>query len=185
MLQYLRPILLFSSITYWMPQLFASFFNWNIQCCASQLLTFPCHSFACSISLVEYASTVPSLATHHFSVLYFIGLIQTAALQERCSLTDDTVTNCPSWTVKRSFMMQRQVGWWIILKILATVYKFFLLYIFFSSATLTGLESDDSCEVSFKDAPGFESKQASNGCVRSENGVWERRYVVKCQEVNM
>ncbi|KAK3518441.1 hypothetical protein QTP70_000657 [Hemibagrus guttatus] len=39
----------------------------------------------------------------------------------------------------------------------------------------TGLESDDSCEVSFKDAPGFESKQASNGCVRSENGVWKQR----------
>ncbi|KAI5095697.1 oxysterol-binding protein-related protein 2 isoform X1, partial [Silurus meridionalis] len=39
----------------------------------------------------------------------------------------------------------------------------------------TGLESDDSCEVSFKDAPGFERKQASNGCVRSENGVWARR----------
>ncbi|KAG7323610.1 hypothetical protein KOW79_013312 [Hemibagrus wyckioides] len=39
----------------------------------------------------------------------------------------------------------------------------------------TGLESDDSCEVSFKDAPGFESKRASNGCVRSENGVWKQR----------
>uniref|UniRef100_A0AAR2M3K7 Oxysterol-binding protein n=1 Tax=Pygocentrus nattereri TaxID=42514 RepID=A0AAR2M3K7_PYGNA len=39
----------------------------------------------------------------------------------------------------------------------------------------TGLESDDSCEVSFKDAPVYEGKQTSNGRVPSENGVWERR----------
>lgn len=71
-------------------------------------------------------------------------------------------------------------------KFLTTVYfDFFPQNPFFCSLTLTGLESDDSCEVSFKDAPGFESKQASNGCVRSENGVWEPRYVVKCQDVNM
>ncbi|XP_059396893.1 oxysterol-binding protein-related protein 2-like [Carassius carassius] len=39
----------------------------------------------------------------------------------------------------------------------------------------TGLESDDSCEVSFKDASVYESKQTVNGKVPSENGVWERR----------
>ncbi|KTG07463.1 hypothetical protein cypCar_00009820 [Cyprinus carpio] len=39
----------------------------------------------------------------------------------------------------------------------------------------TGLESDDSCEVSFKDACVYESKQTVNGKVPSENGVWERR----------
>lgn len=35
----------------------------------------------------------------------------------------------------------------------------------------TGLESDDSCEVSFKDA-----LVSSDGCSAQENGVWERRY---------
>ncbi|KAL2104205.1 hypothetical protein ACEWY4_001073 [Coilia grayii] len=38
----------------------------------------------------------------------------------------------------------------------------------------TGLESDDSCEVSFKDAL-YEGKQTSNGSAHHENGVWERR----------
>nr|XP_009295276.1 oxysterol-binding protein-related protein 2 isoform X2 [Danio rerio] len=39
----------------------------------------------------------------------------------------------------------------------------------------TGLESDDSCEVSFKDACVYANKQTANGKVPSENGVWERR----------
>lgn len=108
-----------------------------------------------------------------------VGHIQTAALEEQCSFTDDTIINCPSWTVKRSFMMQRQVG--LVDRTKNFSYSLYILslVIFFFSATLTGLESDDSCEVSFKDASGFENKQASNGCVRSENGVWERRYVAK------
>lgn len=45
-----------------------------------------------------------------FLCCIFIGLIQTAASEEWCSLTDDSITNCPSWIAKRSFMMQRQVG---------------------------------------------------------------------------
>ncbi|XP_012676271.1 oxysterol-binding protein-related protein 2 isoform X2 [Clupea harengus] len=39
----------------------------------------------------------------------------------------------------------------------------------------TGLESDDSCEVSFKDALVYEGKQTSNGSAHSQNGLWERR----------
>ena len=38
-----------------------------------------------------------------------------------------------------------------------------------------GLESDDSCEVSFKDALVFESKQVTDSRATQENGVWERR----------
>lgn len=39
----------------------------------------------------------------------------------------------------------------------------------------SGLESDDSCEVSFKDAVVFGSKQVTDGSRTQENGVWERR----------
>ncbi|TWW57082.1 Oxysterol-binding protein-related protein 1 [Takifugu flavidus] len=39
----------------------------------------------------------------------------------------------------------------------------------------TGLESDDSCEVSFKDALVFDGTKASDGSTTRENGVWERR----------
>lgn len=50
---------------------------------------------------------------------------------------------------------------------------------FLSSLTLllspSGLESDDSCEVSFKDALVFDSKQVTDGGAKQENGVWERR----------
>lgn len=37
-----------------------------------------------------------------------------------------------------------------------------------------GLESDDSCEVSFKDALVFD-KKVTDGGSSQENGVWERR----------
>lgn len=40
----------------------------------------------------------------------------------------------------------------------------------------SGLESDDSCEVSFKDALVFDSKKVTDGSSAThENGVWERR----------
>ncbi|XP_028848419.1 oxysterol-binding protein-related protein 2 isoform X2 [Denticeps clupeoides] len=39
----------------------------------------------------------------------------------------------------------------------------------------TGLDSDDSCEVSFKDATVYDGKQTSNGSTLSQNGVWGRR----------
>ncbi|XP_028309421.1 oxysterol-binding protein-related protein 2-like isoform X2 [Gouania willdenowi] len=39
----------------------------------------------------------------------------------------------------------------------------------------TGLESDDSCEVSFKDALVFDNKHVSDGSSAHENGVWQRR----------
>lgn len=39
----------------------------------------------------------------------------------------------------------------------------------------SGLESDDSCEVSFKDALVFDGTKASDGSTTGENGVWERR----------
>lgn len=38
-----------------------------------------------------------------------------------------------------------------------------------------GLESDDSCEVSFKDALVFDNKKVTDGGCSLENGVWERR----------
>lgn len=44
-----------------------------------------------------------------------------------------------------------------------------------------GLESDDSCEVSFKDALVYDSEQVTGGggttttTTTQENGVWERR----------
>lgn len=38
-----------------------------------------------------------------------------------------------------------------------------------------GLESDDSCEVSFKDALVFDNKKVTDGSSSHENGVWERR----------
>uniref|UniRef100_A0AAY4CIS6 Oxysterol-binding protein n=1 Tax=Denticeps clupeoides TaxID=299321 RepID=A0AAY4CIS6_9TELE len=41
----------------------------------------------------------------------------------------------------------------------------------------TGLDSDDSCEVSFKDATVYDGKQTSNGSTLSQNGVWGRRQV--------
>lgn len=39
----------------------------------------------------------------------------------------------------------------------------------------SGLESDDSCEVSFKDALVFDGKQVTDGSATQENGVRERR----------
>lgn len=42
----------------------------------------------------------------------------------------------------------------------------------------TGLESDDSYEVSFKDAIVFDSKLSANGSPAQGNGVWERRKVL-------
>lgn len=41
--------------------------------------------------------------------------------------------------------------------------------------SVPGLESDDSCEVSFKDALLFDSKQGTDGRSAQENGLWERR----------
>lgn len=38
-----------------------------------------------------------------------------------------------------------------------------------------GLESDDSCEVSFKDALVFDNKKVTDDGSSQENGVWERR----------
>ncbi|KAK2851772.1 hypothetical protein Q5P01_008048 [Channa striata] len=47
----------------------------------------------------------------------------------------------------------------------------------------TGLESDDSCEVSFKDALVFESKRVTDGSTVQENGVWERRKLLPAQMI--
>lgn len=46
----------------------------------------------------------------------------------------------------------------------------------------TGLESDDSCEVSFKDALVFENKQVTDG--KQENGVWERRKTLPAEMIS-
>uniref|UniRef100_A0A665T2K1 Oxysterol-binding protein n=1 Tax=Echeneis naucrates TaxID=173247 RepID=A0A665T2K1_ECHNA len=48
----------------------------------------------------------------------------------------------------------------------------------------TGLESDDSCEVSFKDALVFESKQVTDGSTSQENGVWERRKALPAEMIS-
>lgn len=47
-----------------------------------------------------------------------------------------------------------------------------------SFSSVIGLESDDSCEVSFKDALVPDAKRTSNGHVPTVNGVSKRRYVV-------
>uniref|UniRef100_A0AAQ5Y768 Oxysterol-binding protein n=1 Tax=Amphiprion ocellaris TaxID=80972 RepID=A0AAQ5Y768_AMPOC len=44
-------------------------------------------------------------------------------------------------------------------------------FTFASPVSPSGLESDDSCEVSFKDALVFDSKQVSHGSATQENGV--------------
>uniref|UniRef100_A0A8C7ZKJ8 Oxysterol-binding protein n=1 Tax=Oryzias sinensis TaxID=183150 RepID=A0A8C7ZKJ8_9TELE len=46
----------------------------------------------------------------------------------------------------------------------------------------SGLESDDSCEVSFKDALLFDRKQVTGG--RQENGMWERRKTLPAQMIS-
>ncbi|XP_032375957.1 oxysterol-binding protein-related protein 2 [Etheostoma spectabile] len=48
----------------------------------------------------------------------------------------------------------------------------------------TGLESDDSCEVSFKDALVFDSKQVTDGGAKQENGVWERRKTLPAEMIS-
>ncbi|KAF1390129.1 hypothetical protein PFLUV_G00054900 [Perca fluviatilis] len=48
----------------------------------------------------------------------------------------------------------------------------------------TGLESDDSCEVSFKDALVFDSKQVTDGGDEQENGVWERRKILPAEMIS-
>ncbi|CAL8250319.1 unnamed protein product [Arctogadus glacialis] len=48
----------------------------------------------------------------------------------------------------------------------------------------TGLESDDSCEVSFKDAMVFEGKQAKDGSTPQQNGVWERRKMLPADMIS-
>ncbi|XP_034731460.1 oxysterol-binding protein-related protein 2-like [Etheostoma cragini] len=48
----------------------------------------------------------------------------------------------------------------------------------------TGLESDDSCEVSFKDALVFDSKQGTDGGAKQENGVWERRKTLPAEMIS-
>uniref|UniRef100_A0A3Q3KV73 Oxysterol-binding protein n=1 Tax=Mastacembelus armatus TaxID=205130 RepID=A0A3Q3KV73_9TELE len=48
----------------------------------------------------------------------------------------------------------------------------------------TGLESDDSCEVSFKDALVFDSKQLTDGSAAQENGVWERRKALPAEMIS-
>ncbi|XP_037628424.1 oxysterol-binding protein-related protein 2-like isoform X1 [Sebastes umbrosus] len=48
----------------------------------------------------------------------------------------------------------------------------------------TGLESDDSCEVSFKDALVFDSKQVTDGSDKQENGVWERRKTLPAEMIS-
>ncbi|XP_056444449.1 oxysterol-binding protein-related protein 2-like [Gadus chalcogrammus] len=48
----------------------------------------------------------------------------------------------------------------------------------------TGLESDDSCEVSFKDAMVFEGKQAKDGSAPQQNGVWERRKMLPADMIS-
>ncbi|XP_076874531.1 oxysterol-binding protein-related protein 2 isoform X2 [Brachyhypopomus gauderio] len=73
--------------------------------------------------------------------------IQILGLEEQCSLTDTIISSNPP--------------------IMNSEEEFY--------DAETGLESDDSCEVSFKDAPVYEAKQTSNGRVPSENGLWGRR----------
>ncbi len=51
-----------------------------------------------------------------------------------------------------------------------------VLFFFTVLLSPSGLESDDSCEVSFKDALVFDNKQVTDGCATQENGVWERRW---------
>ncbi|XP_027865919.1 oxysterol-binding protein-related protein 2-like [Xiphophorus couchianus] len=48
----------------------------------------------------------------------------------------------------------------------------------------TGLESDDSCEVSFKDALVFDSKQVTDGSSMQENGLWERRKALPAETIS-
>ncbi|CAL8235270.1 unnamed protein product [Boreogadus saida] len=48
----------------------------------------------------------------------------------------------------------------------------------------TGLESDDSCEVSFKDAMVFEGNQAKDGSTPQQNGVWERRKMLPADMIS-
>lgn len=48
----------------------------------------------------------------------------------------------------------------------------------------TGLESDDSCEVSFKDALVFDNKQTTGSRKSQENGVWERRKVLPAEMIS-
>lgn len=48
----------------------------------------------------------------------------------------------------------------------------------------TGLESDDSCEVSFKDALVFDSKPVTDGSATHENGVWERRKTLPAEMIS-
>ncbi|KAI3357483.1 hypothetical protein L3Q82_015891 [Scortum barcoo] len=48
----------------------------------------------------------------------------------------------------------------------------------------TGLESDDSCEVSFKDALVFDSKQVTDGGSTQENGVRERRKTLPAEMIS-
>lgn len=48
-------------------------------------------------------------------------------------------------------------------------------FLFLETSPVAGLESDDSCEVSFKDALVFDSKQVTDGSSMQENGLWERR----------
>ncbi|TNN73301.1 Proteasomal ubiquitin receptor ADRM1 [Liparis tanakae] len=47
----------------------------------------------------------------------------------------------------------------------------------------TGLESDDSCEVSFKDAVVFDGKRETDGSTQ-ENGVWERRKTLPAEMIS-
>ncbi|KAE8292909.1 Oxysterol-binding protein-related protein 1 [Larimichthys crocea] len=54
----------------------------------------------------------------------------------------------------------------------------------------TGLESDDSCEVSFKDALVYDSEQVTGGggttttTTTQENGVWERRKTLPAEMIS-
>ncbi|KAK5611515.1 Oxysterol-binding protein- protein 2 [Crenichthys baileyi] len=48
----------------------------------------------------------------------------------------------------------------------------------------TGLDSDDSCEVSFKDALVFDSKQVTDGSSMKENGVWGRRKALPAETIS-
>lgn len=98
---------------------------------------------------------------------------------------DFWVTNsyflCSVWTARKSFTTLRQVRLTEIFY--SGAYFCFLCTNEWSSSPLlfflflfpSGLESDDSCEVSFKDALVFNSKQ--------ENGVWERRWGVSHRSV--
>uniref|UniRef100_A0A3P9MY92 Oxysterol binding protein-like 2a n=1 Tax=Poecilia reticulata TaxID=8081 RepID=A0A3P9MY92_POERE len=48
----------------------------------------------------------------------------------------------------------------------------------------TGLESDDSGEVSFKDALVFDSNEVTDGSSKQENGVWERRKALPAETIS-